>query len=185
MRLFVGIAADHLPLPEDTFKKLKINLSRLEFKLVPKTNLHITLNFLGEISEDLLPQIQKELSELCTNHEAFELKLSDLDAFPEIRKGRNIWIGVQNSIALRNLQSECEQRIRKLGITLEEREFKPHMTVARTRNHQNLKDPLSPYHGHKFGILKVDSVVLYESVLGGAFPVYKKLWDCALSYSAR
>jgi len=188
MRLFVAISGENLDFdPVEKLKKLKTNLSKkeLEFKFVPQHNLHITLNFLGEISEDKITSIQEELASLAENHEGFDLKLSDLDAFPDIQKGRVIWIGVQNSIKLRSLQAECEERIKNLGIELEDREYRPHMTVARIRSPRNLKDVLSPYQGHRFGVLGVNSVVLYESKLGGAFPVYSKVCEFALKEPAR
>lgn len=188
MRLFVAISAQDLNFsPEEKLKKLKINLSKkeLDFKFVPITNLHITLNFLGEISPEFLPQIFSELENLVEHHKPFELKLSELSAFPEKQHGRVMWIGVQNSIKLRNLQAECEDKLRNLGLKIEVRDFRPHMTVARIRSPRNLTDVLSPYQGHKFGVLTVKNVGIYESVLGGAFPVYKRLWPGALSHIAR
>ncbi len=188
MRVFVAISAEKLDFdPKEKLKKLKTNLSKkdLEFKFVPQENLHITLNFIGEISEDVLPLIKDKLSTLAEAHEGFDLKLSDLDAFPDIQKGRVMWIGVQNSIKLRSLQADCEERLRALGLELEIRDYRPHMTVARIRSPRNLKDVLSPYQGHKFGVLTVKSVVLYESKLGGAFPVYSKIAEFELKESAR
>lgn len=188
MRLFVAIGAQNLNFsPADQLKKLKINLAKkeLDFKFVPETNLHITLNFLGEIIPEKMPLIISELEDLVHHHEPFELKLSELSAFPQKHHGRVMWIGVQNSIKLRGLQAECEEKLRGLGLEIEARDFRPHLTVARIRSPRNLSDALSPYQGHKFGVLKVGSVEVYESVLGGAFPVYKKLWTGALSHIAR
>ena len=86
-----------------------------------------------------------------------------------------MWIAVQNSIKLQYLQAACEQSLRAAGLELENRDYRPHMTVARLRNPRNLKDVLSPYQGHQFGVLKVESVDVYESKLGGAFPIYQKM----------
>lgn len=188
MRLFVAISAQNVIFsPEEKLKKLKINLSKkeLDFKFVPTNNLHITLNFLGEVLPEKIPPIIRELEGLVGHHDPFELKLSELSAFPEKHHGRVMWIGVQNSIKLRSLQAECEERLRNLGLEIEVRDFRPHLTVARIRSPRNLADTLSPYQGHKFGVLTVESVEVYESVLGGAFPVYKRLWTGALSHIAR
>ena len=188
MRLFVAISAQHLNFsPEEKLKKLKINLSKkeLDFKFVPTNNLHVTLNFLGEISAEIIPLITQQLETLVAHHEPFELKLTDLGAFPEKQHGRVMWIGVQNSIKLRGLQAECEEKLRGLGLEFEVRDFRPHLTVARIRSPRNLTDVISPYQGHKFGVLTVESVEVYESVLGGAFPVYKRIWTGALSHIAR
>lgn len=188
MRLFVAISGENLDFdPVEKLKKLKINLSKkeLEFKFVPQRNLHITLNFIGEVSPDKIKLIKNELENLAQSHDEFELKLSDLDAFPDVQKGRVIWVRVQNSKNLQNLQADCEARLQHMGLELENRQYRPHMTVARIRSPRNLKDVLSPYNGHKFGTLTVDSVVLYESKLGGAFPVYEKMAQFELKRPAR
>ena len=188
MRLFVALSAQNLNFsPAEKLKKLKINLTQkeLDFKFVPTPNLHITLKFLGDILPENVPLIMGQLQELALRHRPFELKLTGLDAFADKKHARVMWIGVQNSIPLRALQAQCEEVLGKIGLMASGRDFWPHLTVARIRNPRNLTDALSPYQGHKFGVLKVESIDLYESVLGGAFPVYKRLWSGALSLIAR
>lgn len=178
MRLFIAIDAQELNFdPEIAFKKLKksLKMKELEYRWVPQKNFHITLNFLGEVDEAKLPSLKKLLGELVEGHSTFSLKLDGLGAFPSLKEGRVIWMDVQNSKQLRSLQSDCEQRLRSEGFELEERDYKPHLTLVRLRNSRNLSDMLSPLIKQNFGELKVDKVTLFESKLGGPFPVYEPL----------
>ncbi len=179
MRLFIAIAANELNFdPQVALKKLKVNLNRKawEYRWVPQENYHITLNFLGEIPKERLSELQTMLHELVQHHVYFHLKLHGLGVFPEIREGRVIWMGVQNSLALRSLQEDCESRLRDLGFDLEEKSYVPHLTLARLRNPKGLSDVISPLENTRFGELEVKSVVLYESQLTGSFPVYMPLF---------
>ena len=105
----------------------------------------------------------------------FSLKLSGLDAFPDAKEGRVIWMGVQNSKELRSLQQDQEDQLRNLDLFLEERSYRPHLTLLRLRSAKNFTDILSPHRDQQFGSLQVLELVLYESTLGGPFPVYKPL----------
>lgn len=178
MRLFIAIGAQELSFdPEISLKKLKTNLKmkEIEFRWVPQKNYHITLNFLGEVEPEKLPELKSMLHELVQGHGPFSLKLDGLGAFPSLKEGRVIWMDVQNSKLLRSLQEDGEQRLEALGYQLEKRVYKPHLTLARLRNPRQLTDLMSPLLKQNFGELKVSCVTLFESKLGGAFPVYEPL----------
>lgn len=179
MRLFIAIAANELNFdPRQALKKLKVNLNRkeLEHRWIPQENYHITLNFLGEIQKERLGELQTMLHELVQHHVYFHLKLHGLGVFPDIKEGRVIWMRVQNSIALRSLQEDCETRLKDLGFQIEEKSYVPHLTLARLRSLKGLSDVISPLENTRFGELEVKSVVLYESQLTGSFPVYVPLF---------
>jgi RNA 2',3'-cyclic 3'-phosphodiesterase len=178
MRLFLAVGAQHLGIdPTIEFKKIKIALDKrgVEHRWVPVDNLHVTLVFMGEVASELVPQLQQGLRELVATRTAFKLKLSDISAFPDERHGRVIWLGVQNSIALRELQAECLRVLKLQGFEVEERDYRPHLTLARLRSARNLSDVLSPFKRREFGQLSVEHVSLYESRLGGSYPVYEVL----------
>lgn len=178
MRLFIAIGASDLNFdPKVALKKLRVNLNRkeIEYRWVPQENYHVTLNFLGEITEDKIVILKEMLTQLAHHHAYFHLKLHGLGAFPSDKEGRVLWIDVQNSLALRSLQEDCESRLLELGFQLEARPYKPHLTIARLRNPRHVADMIYPLVRQSFGELEVKSLTLYESRLGGAFPVYEPL----------
>lgn len=178
MRIFIAINANELsfdPLP--AFKKVKTNLLRkeIEHRWVPLSNYHCTLNFLGEVDPVRIDELMPVIKEVSAKHEAFNLKLSGMDAFPEIKHGRVLYVGVQNSIKLRELQKDCEDGLKSAGFSPEERPYVPHLTVGRLRNPRNLSDIISPLKNTEFGMIYVRAITLFESVSGGSFPVYRPL----------
>lgn len=183
MRLFIAISADELNFdPKIALKKLKVNLNKkeLDYRWIPQENHHITLNFLGEVEAQKVDLLKSLLEEVALHHAFFHLKLHGLGVFPSVREGRVIWMDVQNSLALRALQEDCESRLKELGFTFEEKSYIPHLTIARLRSLRNLSDVISPLENHKFGEMAVKSLVLFESKLQGSFPVYEPLMRFSL-----
>lgn len=187
MRLFVAIGADGLSFnPQLAFKKLKVNLEQKEIphRWVPSENYHVTLVFLGEVEADRLLLLMEELGRLAREHDPFTLKVEGLSAFPNPRSGRVIWIGVQNSIKLRSLQSDTHRALSAVGFSLEERTYTPHLTIARLRSPRKLTDIISPLVKQNFGELTVEKITLYESKSGGSFPIYQPLGQFSLGSPA-
>ena len=179
MRLFIAISATELNFdPKVELKKLRVNLNRkeIEYRWVPQENYHVTLNFLGEIAPDRIDILKKMLKEVSLHHAFFHLKLHGIGAFSSVKEGRVVWMGVQNSLALRSLQEDCETRLLELRFQIETRPYVPHLTLARLRSARNLSDVISPLVNHKFGELEIKSLILYESKLSGPFPVYQPLF---------
>lgn len=177
-RLFVAVGANETPFdPVLALKKLKVNLNeqRVEYRWVSPKNYHITVCFLGTVEEEKLPELKGILSEVAASFEPFTLKLSGVGAYPSERSGRVIWMGVQNSITLRNLQAASSEKLKSLGWKVEERDYSPHLTLARLRSPKSVADLISPVKNQEFGKLEVKELTLYESKLSGNFPVYEPL----------
>lgn len=168
-----------------TYKKLKINADQKELtiKWVPLDNFHVTITFLGEQEEQNIPLLQKVLQKVCENFAPFDLKVEDVGAFSNEHDARVLWLGVQNKRCLNEFKAllDAELEHENLLTHVETRDFKPHLTFARLRNPKSVKDMLSPFKRKSFGKIHVDEIVLYESELRGAFPVYKPLARCKLT----
>lgn len=156
----------------------------IEHRWVPVENYHCTLNFIGETDSSKIPELVTLMQSVAERHAPFSLDIHGMDAFPEFRMGRVIYVGVQNSKELRALQEDCLETLRE-KFHPEERDYIPHLTVARLRNPRNLSDILSPVKNHHFGNLDVPYLVLYESKSGGAYPVYVPLEKFSLSAHKR
>jgi len=98
-----------------------------KIRLLKKSNLHITLEFLGEISED---DKQKLIEK--SNHiqiEAFEIELTNVGWW---KKPGVLWIGPQHiPQALINLVGSIKQIVEQQGLETDKRSYQPHVTVAR------------------------------------------------------
>lgn len=104
-------------------KALKANFSRIE-------NLHLTLRFMGEVSEAYFPVMKKILESVAGKMKAFQLELTEPGLFERGHKSI-IWWGIRKNEALYRLQKMLEEEIRLHGFSLETKPYSPHITLAR------------------------------------------------------
>jgi len=126
LRLFVGI---EFP-PE-----LKLRLSLLctgvpGARWVDPGNFHLTLRFIGEISEDIAADVDEALVRVKAGR--FSLQLAGAGIFGGNRP-RALWVGVERSPELIRLRDRIEHALVRAGLEPEERKFTPHVTLARLR----------------------------------------------------
>lgn len=130
MRAFIAIdlpEAIHAALREKqaTFRAVcpQANWARPE-------GIHLTLKFLGEISEVQVKQVSDALSALG-QFEAFEIEVKGFGFFPDARRPRVFWAGLEAPPALAELAARVETALGALGFPREPRPFTPHLTLAR------------------------------------------------------
>jgi 2'-5' RNA ligase len=97
---------------------------------VDPENYHITLRFVGDVEEPMADEIAGQLRRV--SRPAFELALGGLGAFGS-RKPHAIYAAVRPTPVLRELQSEHERLMQRIGLEPERRKFTPHVTIARLR----------------------------------------------------
>jgi len=108
---------------------------RCPAKWVASDSIHLTLSFLGEIPYKSLEQVKQAMSQAAIGQMPFKLALYKLGAFPDMESPRIVWVGLSGGLSdLKSLQSNIAQLLRRYGLTLEEREFCPHLTLARIRD---------------------------------------------------
>ncbi len=113
---------------------------------VVPANLHITLHFFGEISEAMVTRLQDIFQDTLTGFSPFFIQYSGLGAFPDLKHPRVLWIGVSSGASeIVEIKKSLDRSLRKSGITFDEKEYHPHITIARFhRAHILLKNPISP-----------------------------------------
>ena len=96
--------------------------------------LHLTLKFLGNIGVDQVPPLLDCLAPVAADTTPFPLQLAGLGMFPNRRKPRVLWAGLEGDLqALSRLQQSLESAINALGHPPERRPFRPHVTLGRPR----------------------------------------------------
>ena len=96
--------------------------------------LHLTLKFLGEQSPERLEAISSAVSAVASRHRALEMVLGRIGAFPNFRRARIVWMGVEQDPRLELLHHDIEVAYEALGFELEGRAFRPHLTLARLKH---------------------------------------------------
>jgi 2'-5' RNA ligase len=154
---------------------------------VPAGNIHLTLKFLGDTPVDKIELVKGALEDETRQQKRFTIQVGTLGAFPNLRRPRVIWVGVQAPADLANLAARLEKATAALGFPPEERPFSPHLTLGRVSQHatpdetSSLAELLANTHVGSLGISSVDQIHLFRSDLrpGGAF--YTSLFKANLN----
>ena len=130
-------------------------------------NLHVTLKFIGEIPAEKLPVIRASLAAVRSPL-AVTIDFRGLGFFPNGKRPRVFWAGMNASANLKMLASDIERATEKLGIPREQRPFSPHLTLARfkpPRLPEKLRVPIQDNAEREFGSLAAQEFHLIESKL--------------------
>lgn len=120
-------------------------------KWVRPTNIHLTLQFLGPTPERSLEPINSALDKIASGHTSFNLSLTGIGCFPKPSRPRVLWLGLGKDIDLLiNLVQSLEPELADLGFPSEERNFVPHITLARIKYPQKKTPDVSRFLSFEF-----------------------------------
>jgi 2'-5' RNA ligase len=126
------------------------------------------------------------LSVEVSQHASFGLKFGGLGAFPNPRRPRVIWIGIQAPAGLEALQHGIEAAAATLGYPSEMRPFSPHLTIGRVKQNvstaevKNIRTALEATKVGALGTALVSAVHLFKSDLKPSGAVYTRLFSAPL-----
>ena len=182
-RIFIAIN-----LPEDTKQKLldfQLQWPDLPARWTKKDNLHITLVFIGNTSNDELIAICDTVKEIAAKNKPFSIKLNKIIYGPPQQKKekfwrpRMVWVEGKKNEALGKLQSDLENLL--MGRTVfnkENRSYSVHITLARLKEWEFRRMEIEerPEINENISLnFKVDSIEVMESTLKRGGPEYTVL----------
>jgi RNA 2',3'-cyclic 3'-phosphodiesterase len=171
------IAIDVLPDPglKEIIEQIHYRLRYEKITWVQPDLLHITLNFLGDTEDKLLPGIISNIDSITKGFGSFELVLKSIGVYKNIRDPRVLWIGCEKSPAIDELKDKSDHHLTVLGFDAEKRGYSPHVTLGRIkslRQVNQLNQIITQYLDTIFQKQLIDHVVLYESILKPAGAEY-------------
>lgn len=133
MRVFVAINP-----PEAVKQRLYMSVRELReddypIRWVSPEAIHLTLKFLGELSESRLDGVAEALRRALEGVGRFEARAAGFGAFPSARRPSVVWVGVEGGARLDAAHGCVEEALAGLGFEKETRDFRPHMTLGRAR----------------------------------------------------
>jgi 2'-5' RNA ligase len=150
-------------------------------------NLHLTVRFLGDTPPDLVPDAALAVRDALTGFGAFDVVLAGAGSFPEARKPRALWLGIERGAAeLGALADALDPALEPLGWPRDDRPYRPHLTVARLDRSSisaggAVADVLRVAADDWRTAFRADSVILFRSHLGGGPPRYEPVVEVALA----
>lgn len=131
----------------------------------PAENLHVTLKFIGNVDGGKLEAIRAALTEVRCRA-LVEMRFRGLGYFPNDRRPRVLWVGIEASANLGAVAGDIDARLEKLGIPRETREFAPHLTLARFDPpiiSERLRAAGEKNGAREFGTVRTGEFHLFES----------------------
>jgi len=178
-RIFIAIN-----LPEKIKNKLsdyRIKWPELPCHWTKTENLHITLAFLGPISEEEILEILKTAKDVALRHEPFGIKLNKIIYGPPRKNPpRMVWAEGEKNEKLGRLQGDIENSLQNFPEQKENenRSFAPHITLGRLKEWEFRKIELEerPQIEEDVSInFNVNSIEIMESELKREGPEYSIL----------
>lgn len=175
MRLFIGLLLESKA--QEQLAGFYIHFKDVKF--VKKENLHITMQFLGDLEETLLEAVKEAIDKACEGFNEFEISNTRISAFPSVRKAKAVWVNVDKGAgAVKKLFRNIEKCIEGIKYEREERAFIPHVTIAKSKQGVDISKQAAEM---KFDFISMArKVVLYKSDLEPSGPVYTKIYERSL-----
>jgi 2'-5' RNA ligase len=141
---------------------------------VPPHNLHLTLRFLGDQTEEQLADVVPALEEAASGVPPFTLGLKGLGAFPGLDHPRTLFMGISTGVPeVQRLQARVAESLERRGVPIEARAWQAHITIGRVTDDkrwrregmQELRSALIRAAIVPFGTMPVSSIALMRSDL--------------------
>ena len=177
MRLFTAIE-----IPTEIRLRLEALTARLRpaAKLAwsPPDHLHVTTKFVGEWPRPRLQEVKDALAGVRPAG-AFEISIRGLGWFPDARQAKVFFAGIEAGPELAALAKSTETALASVGVPVEEREYRPHLTLARRRDAvpiEALREMVDGIPAPDFGTFQASSFTLYLSAPGKYYKLEEYHW---------
>jgi len=172
-RAFISVDLEHF----SSLRSLVQDISAAShaLKTVNTDQIHLTLKFLGDTAENLVPAIVSIMKDSVQGVEPFKIRLIGTGAFPNEDYMRVLWVGLEDGGMLGPIARNLDVSLSKFGFKKEEREFSPHVTIARMKGSEGkekIRAILDEHRTEVFGEQQVTCIRLKKSVLKPEGPDY-------------
>jgi len=172
MRAFVAIEVSSKDVL-NSIQKIQTELN-IKAKPVELHNMHFTVQFLGEVSEDVARKISAALNSI--EFSAFSISFASIGVFPNSNFPRVIWIGTNDGInKLEKLAEVIRLKLSQIGFS-PDKKFKPHVTIFRVKNKiEGISSKLGKFSSYWIGKQVVTEIKFKKSELTPNGPIYTDL----------
>lgn len=178
LRLFIGIQVPSAIKAEceQAGQALAHRLPRGAVRWVRPEHMHLTLRFLGETPADKMPAIGQAMDAIAEGYPPFELTLNGLGCFPNCKRPRVIWIGLDERSGigdspLAGLKLALDAGLAALGWEPETKPYRAHLTLGRVKDEQAIRG-FDWQTDITSQVMAVSAIEMIQSDLRPAGPIY-------------
>ena len=135
-----------------------------KIRLVKPNQMHITLHYIGQAEVETVSKISSSLEKVQAK--SFTISLNGVGTFSTYNKSKILWAGVSNLDGLRDLYLAVGEALSEIGIQLEQRKYKPHITLARLGKgvpSDVTQDFMTKGSSLDYQDIKISEYILYKS----------------------
>lgn len=178
-----------VPLPAELQARLaclqqELKQSMPELRASAPENLHLSLQFLGNQSQEILDKVGRLMLSTGACSPSFSVFIRGLGGFPDGRRPRVVWLGVDPPAQLSALQAALAEGLAELGLPRETRSYRPHLTLGRLRRPPADSGIMERLKSSDCGQLGVTRLVLFSSQLTPQGAVHHPLREVELTGSS-
>ena len=154
--------------------------TRMDVRWIDVDNIHLTVLFMGNIREDDFSDIRTSIENICSGYRPFYIELQGMGVFPDTRRPRVLWLGINGDIGrIASFRDMLQQKLKPFGIKQEKRKFNPHLTLGRFKKSfkpdSSLIEMFDKYKDFKSPVKMFDELVFFRSDLNPAGARYTRL----------
>ena len=177
-RTFIGIKIQPATELLEALDKYQHVLRKDSIKWVDSSNFHITLHFLGQITDERIKNICDGLSEIAEKTDSFAFQLKGIGVFPNPWRPKVFFTGTDKTSSLESLYESVEKMVEACGFEREKRSYHAHLTFGRIkylRHSEKLHSLLEQDKYRFFQEVAIAEIVLFESVTKATGTVYEPI----------
>lgn len=160
---------------KEAFELIRYRMRLEKINWVETGNMHITLSFLGDTDENLLPGISDAIWSSAGQFQPFELVLKSFGVFKNLSDPRVLWFGCDASETLAQIKNRLDDLLLPMGFEPENRKYSPHLTLGRVKDIKQVNQLSQLITLYKDAVIQqqqIDRIVFYESRLTPQGAVY-------------
>ena len=146
-------------------------------KWVEPKNIHLTLKFIGEVTENKVQPITNAVTSVLAGRRKFESRVAKCGGFPNLHRPRVLWVGLDGADPAAVMAKELNHKLVPIGIKSERRGLSPHLTLGRVKKPADFSELAAYMESLNFdaGSVILDRVALVRSTLTPGGPIYENL----------
>lgn len=174
-RTFIALKICPENILQNLYEELQTALSGEAIKWVAPANLHLTMKFLGDTTMEQVEEVKGVLNKIGQHFYPFPFQLKGLGYFKNGGQPKVLFSKILGLEPIQQLFYELDRSLAEVGFEIENREFKPHLTLARIKFLKNKKlfySLVDKFDETEIQKVKVSEIIYFQSILKPAGPVY-------------